>query len=93
MKRFASLKTIAIATAAAMAFTAPASAGGHHHGHHRHHHVKPGAALMLGIVGGVIEGAIEQEEAEKFERQCRRWYNRCEDGSDYACDRYYDRCE
>lgn len=89
MKRFASLKTIAIAAAVAITCTAPALAGDHH----RDDGIDPGAEIMFGIVGGVIEEAIEQEEAKKFERQCRRWYKRCEDGSDYACDKYYDRCD
>lgn len=91
MKRFVSLKTIAVIAAASVAFAAPASAIGP--AHHHDHHMKPGEALMFDIIGGVLEGAIAQEEEKEFERRCRRWYKRCENGSDYACDKYYNRCD
>jgi hypothetical protein len=50
----------------------------------------------IGIIGGVIEGAVEADQAKKeareHERHCVRLNRRCEDGSDWACRRYEDEC-
>ena len=90
MKKFAPLKAIMLLATASIAFAAPALAYDGHH-HHRHHN--QGKDVVIGIIGQVIDHAIEQEDQKKWERQCRRWYNRCEDGDDYACDKYDYRCE
>lgn len=89
MRRFMSLKAIAIITATAMAFAAPASA----YDDEYEPEPDPGAEAVIGIFGEIVGGAIERKQQKKFERQCQRWYERCEDGNDYACDRYQYRCE
>ena len=87
MKNLLSLKAIAIIAAASMAFAAPALAD------HRDYHESKGEAV-IGIIGEVIGGAIEQKEREEeHARRCRRWNERCEDGSDWACERYESRCD
>lgn len=89
MKRFISLKAIAIIAATSMAFSAPASA----HDDDDDHDASPGEEVVIGIIGEVIGNAVERKQEKEFERQCRRWYERCEDGNDYACERYENRCD
>ncbi len=59
------------------------------------HHGSRGDAV-IGIIGGVISSAIEAERAEKesrqLERRCARWQNRCESGSEWACEKYENNC-
>jgi hypothetical protein len=87
MKKFVTLKAIVIVAASCVAFAAPASAD------HYYNHESKGEAV-IGIIGGIIEGAIEQkEQEEEHARRCARWHERCEDGSDWACERYENRCD
>ncbi len=88
MKRFISIRTIAIAAAASMAFAASASAYDDDD-----YEPAPGDAV-IGIIGQVIGNAIERkQENSEFRRQCRRWQERCEDGREWACERYENECE
>jgi hypothetical protein len=85
MKRLMSLKAIVIVAASGFAFAAPASAD--------HYHDHKGEAV-IGIIGGIIEGAIEEKEREEEHAQrCARWFERCEEGSEWACERYERRCD
>lgn len=51
---------------------------------------------VLGIIGEVVGGAIEaeqaREEALEQERRCSRLQNKCENGSEWACEKYENRC-
>jgi hypothetical protein len=50
----------------------------------------------IGIIGGVIAGAIEAEQAQQdaaeHDRQCIRLQSKCQDGSDWACGKFEDEC-
>jgi len=50
----------------------------------------------VGIIGEIIGGAIEadqaQQEAQEQERRCRRFNRKCNQGQEWACDRYEDDC-
>lgn len=84
MRRFMLLKVIAIMAASAIAFAAPAFADDDE---------PSGKEAVIGIIGEVITGAIEQDQEEKLQKQCRRWNRRCEDGNDNACDQYENNCD
>ena len=93
MKLSVSLKTFALVLAAgSFAVTGGALA----HDHHRHHKHDKGE-VVLDIIGGVIAGAVEAEQARKeaaeYERRCYRWRKKCRDGSDWACEKFDDNCD
>ncbi|MBX2804719.1 MAG: hypothetical protein KTR19_02005 [Hyphomicrobiales bacterium] len=88
MKKFVSLCAAAIIAASFMALAIPASADDHWN----HHEDEAKGEVVFGIIGDVIGGAIKAEQDAKHERQCRRWFNRCDEGHDYACDRYEEEC-
>lgn len=52
---------------------------------------------VVGIIGQVIGGAIEAEQAKEAEREhrreCRRFRNKCEDGARWACRKYEESCD
>ena len=50
---------------------------------------RPGEEVVIGIFGQIIGNAIEKKQ----EKQCAKWYDRCEDGNDHACDRYESKCD
>lgn len=51
---------------------------------------------VVGIIGEVISGAVQAEqakqEAREQERRCSRWQNKCEDGAEWACEKYENSC-
>ncbi|NJM34598.1 MAG: hypothetical protein HC850_07670 [Rhodomicrobium sp.] len=51
---------------------------------------------VIGIIGGVVEGAIEAErekqEGREQERRCFRLQQRCENGAEWACEKYEAQC-
>jgi len=49
--------------------------------------------IVTGIIGEVISGAIEQDQENAEEARCNRLEQRCDAGSDRACDQYESRCE
>ncbi len=56
----------------------------------------PGDAVV-GIIGEVISGAVEAEQAKQenkeLDRRCNRWQAKCDDGHGWACRKYDNRCD
>ncbi len=83
MKISMSLKAFAIVLAAgSFGFTGTASA---------HDDDDNAAGAAVGIIGQVIGGAIEAEQAKEAaveqERRCRRFARKCDDGEGWACEK------
>jgi hypothetical protein len=81
-----SLKTLTLAIAlGAFGFTGSAIADDGERGE-----------AIVGIIGEVIGGAVEaeqaQQEALEQERRCRRFNRKCEQGQEWACERYENNC-
>lgn len=49
--------------------------------------------VVTGIIGEVIGGAIEAEQAREAEARCEQLDRKCEQGSDWACDKFEESCD
>lgn len=49
--------------------------------------------IVTGIIGEVIGGAIEAEQAREAEARCIQLDRKCEQGSDWACDKFDESCD
>jgi NADH:ubiquinone oxidoreductase subunit 6 (subunit J) len=62
----------------------------------RHRGRAVAAGVILGVAAAAIIANSSRAQAEERNshyygpspRQCRRWYNRCTDGSNYACEQF-----
>lgn len=88
MRRFISLKAVAVIAASMMAFAGSVSA----YEDEEEYEASPSEEVVIGIIGEVIGGAIQKKQDRDFERKCRRLLERCEDGNENACYRYENRC-
>jgi hypothetical protein len=87
MRRFVSLKAVAVIAAASMAFAGSALAFDDDEDDE-----SDGKEVVIGIIGEVLGQAAEKKEQRELERRCRRFNQRCEDGSEWACERYENSC-
>lgn len=104
----ATAATIALLTVApahaqmsGLAATAPKIEAGQeivHKTRSRRHRGKIGAGIALGIIGAAAiaaashRGYAEERYESRFERRCRRWMYRCEDGDYRSCRKFDYRC-
>jgi hypothetical protein len=55
------------------------------------------AGVAVGIIGQVIGGAVEAEQAKEAaaeqERRCRRFARKCADGEGWACEKQDSECD
>ena len=55
--------------------------------------IAAGVALgVLGVIAASRAHAHARWEAERHERQCFRWYSKCNRGSEWACFNYERKC-
>lgn len=52
-----------------------------------------GAGVVLGAAALAAAAEARDRRGYSWRRQCRRWYIRCEDGSDWACEKYDRHCD
>lgn len=91
MKKLAttSLAAVMAVSAVMMSMTTSAEA-------RRGRNLAIGAGVVLGAAA--LAAAANRAEAREYRRsgwrsRCRRWYHRCEDGSDWACEKYERNCD
>jgi hypothetical protein len=86
MKSSLSLKGLALVLlAGSIAFAAPAKAGDDYDD-------GDGREAVVGIIGQVITGAIEAEQAKEQAAACGNWQNKCEAGKSWACEKFEANC-
>jgi hypothetical protein len=88
------LATTSLAALMAVSAVMPAMTTSAEAGHGRG--VAIGAGVILGAAA--LAAAANAADAREYRRsrwrqRCRYWYNRCEDGSDWACEKYENRCD
>ncbi len=85
MTKFAAHALIALMAVSAVipAFTTEAEA--------RRRGFRTGAAIVLGLTAAAIIASsanANSSSQRSWARQCNRWYNRCINGNNYACEKF-----